>query len=226
MIPRILQAWLRNMFATYLIYFGVGGGWSYYIYWVFGFRLFKSDEIPAFRDVSEQMKVIVWPSHMYAQGKSINLFCNRGLRHSLSIGGSEGLADSQPPSALFWLGLVLIVVACTCITHPVKSCSAFHPTVCMKIIPVSLQDVSMSEVYFPYQFLFTCQVAACSIPLYAALPALTEWVVENGYTLAYSRISDVGLAKYIAYFVLYMTSVEFCVYWQHRNLHDIKWGYR
>ena len=213
------------MFATYLIYFGVGGGWSYYIYWVFGFRLFKSDEIPAFRDVSEQMKVIVWPSHMYAQGKVIKLFCNRGLRHSLSIGGSEGLADSQPSSALFLLGF-----DCSRTHMHNSSCEILLSFPSYSLhgdnLPVSLQNLSVSEVYFPYQFLFTCQVAACSIPLYAALPALTEWVVENGYTLAYSRISDVGLTKYIAYFVLYMTSVEFCVYWQHRNLHDIKWGYR
>lgn len=74
--------------------------------------------------------------------------------------------------------------------------------------------------------LLRTQVAACSIPLYAALPAINEWIVERGYTLAYSRISDVGIARYLAYFVLYMVSIEFCVYWQHRNLHDVKIGYK
>lgn len=51
-------------------------------------------------------------------------------------------------------------------------------------------------------------------------------MVEHGYTRAYSRISDVGLARYFAYFALYMVSVEFFVYWQHRGLHDVKLGYR
>jgi len=70
------------------------------------------------------------------------------------------------------------------------------------------------------------KVAVLSIPLYAVLPALTEWVVENGYTRTYSRISDVGVLRYWAFFALYMVSVEFCVYWQHRGLHDITLGYR
>ena len=65
-----------------------------------------------------------------------------------------------------------------------------------------------------------------SMPLYAVLPALTEAVVERGWTRAYSRVSDVGLARYLCYFALYMTSVEFFVYWMHRGLHDVKLGYR
>ena len=70
------------------------------------------------------------------------------------------------------------------------------------------------------------QVAFLSIPLYAMLPAITEYFVESGYTKAYSRISDVGVLRYWAYFALYMISVEFFVYWQHRGLHDITLGYR
>ena len=65
-----------------------------------------------------------------------------------------------------------------------------------------------------------------SMPLYAMLPALTEAVVEKGWTRVYSRIDDVGLTWYLVYFVLYMTSVEFFVYWMHRSLHDVKLGYR
>jgi lathosterol oxidase len=69
------------------------------------------------------------------------------------------------------------------------------------------------------------KVAFLSMPLYAVLPAVTEYCVEQGWTLAYARVSDVGLPKYVLYFILYMTSVEFFVYWQHRLLHDIKVGY-
>ena len=70
------------------------------------------------------------------------------------------------------------------------------------------------------------KVAFLAMPLYAGLPALTEAVVERGWTLSYARIEDVGLAKYCIYFVMYMTSVEFFVYWQHRLLHDIRPGYK
>ena len=78
------------------------------------------------------------------------------------------------------------------------------------------------------RYLRSClmQVASGSIPLYAVLPAVTEWVVESGYTRAYSRISDVGLGRYWAYFALYIVSIEFFVYWMHRGLHDVKIGYR
>ena len=65
-----------------------------------------------------------------------------------------------------------------------------------------------------------------SMPLYAALPALTEAVVEAGWTRAYARIADVGLPRYLAYFGAYMACVEFFVYWMHRGLHDVKLGYR
>ncbi|GAB4820633.1 hypothetical protein N2152v2_007679 [Parachlorella kessleri] len=64
------------------------------------------------------------------------------------------------------------------------------------------------------------QVSSMSMPLYSLLPALTEYCVEKGWTLAYSRVSDVGgVWAYAGYFALYMLCVEFGVYWNHRNLH-------
>ena len=74
--------------------------------------------------------------------------------------------------------------------------------------------------------LLLLQVATASMPLYATLPALTEAVVERGWTRVYSRVGDVGLGWYLGYFVLYMASVEFFVYWMHRGLHDVRIGYR
>ena len=65
-----------------------------------------------------------------------------------------------------------------------------------------------------------------SMPLYSMLPAVAEFCVEQGWTRSYSRISDVGLGWYLTYFVLYMTCVEYFVYWMHRGLHDIKFGYK
>ncbi|EFN51518.1 hypothetical protein CHLNCDRAFT_37407 [Chlorella variabilis] len=63
------------------------------------------------------------------------------------------------------------------------------------------------------------KVSFRGMPLYAMLPTITEYCVEQGWTLAYARVADVGLARYLLYFVLYMMSVEFFVYWQHRILH-------
>lgn len=70
------------------------------------------------------------------------------------------------------------------------------------------------------------RVAFMAMPLYAMLPAATEQIVEAGWTLSYARIDDVGVGRYVLYFALYMASVEFCVYWQHRNLHDFRTGYK
>lgn len=65
-----------------------------------------------------------------------------------------------------------------------------------------------------------------AMPLYALLPACNEFFIERGWTLVYSRISDYGLARHILNFWVYMVCVEYFVYWAHRLLHDIKWGYR
>jgi hypothetical protein len=70
------------------------------------------------------------------------------------------------------------------------------------------------------------QVSFLSIPVYSMLPAAQEWVIERGWTRAYSRVSSIGLARHIAYFVAFMACVEFGVYWMHRLLHDIRVGYR
>lgn len=65
-----------------------------------------------------------------------------------------------------------------------------------------------------------------SMPIYSILPAFTEYLAEHGYTLAYPRVANVGLFWYITYFLMYMVSVEFGVYWMHRWLHDIEWAYK
>lgn len=65
-----------------------------------------------------------------------------------------------------------------------------------------------------------------AMPLYALLPACNEFFIEKGWTLVYSRVSDYGLAWHVVNFWVYMICVEYFVYWSHRLLHDIKWGYR
>ena len=70
------------------------------------------------------------------------------------------------------------------------------------------------------------QVAVWAIPGYAVLPAVTEWVVEGGHTLVYSRVASVGLPHFLGFFALYMACVELCVYWTHRILHEHRPSYR
>ncbi len=70
------------------------------------------------------------------------------------------------------------------------------------------------------------QVSMKAMPLYSTLPAITEFCAEQGWTQAYPRIDNMGLFWYLAYFVMYLVSVEFGVYWMHRLLHDIPWAYK
>lgn len=64
------------------------------------------------------------------------------------------------------------------------------------------------------------------MPLYSLLPTAAEFTAEQGWTMCYPRIDNVGLPMYIFYFCMYMISVEFGVYWSHRGLHDVKWMYK
>lgn len=61
-----------------------------------------------------------------------------------------------------------------------------------------------------------------AMPWYTALPTLSEYMVENGYTRCFARISDIGWLSYLGYLVIYLVIVEFGIYWMHRELHDIK----
>lgn len=70
------------------------------------------------------------------------------------------------------------------------------------------------------------KVSLKAMPLYTLLPTVTEFAAEKGWTMAYPRVMNVGLLMHLVYFVLFMTSVEFGIYWMHRGLHDIPWAYR
>ncbi|KAK1440614.1 hypothetical protein QVD17_06443 [Tagetes erecta] len=65
-------------------------------------------------------------------------------------------------------------------------------------------------------------VSMKALPWYCVLPVISEYLVENGRTRCFPRISDVGWASYICYTGLYLIFVEFMIYWMHRELHDIK----
>lgn len=70
------------------------------------------------------------------------------------------------------------------------------------------------------------QVSMVAMPLYSLLPAVTEYAVEQGWTRVYADLAGVGLVRHVLNFAVYMTLVEFGVYWMHRGLHDLKVGYK
>ena len=65
-------------------------------------------------------------------------------------------------------------------------------------------------------------VAMKALPLYALYVTFDEYVVENGWTRCFPRISDVGLQAYLGCVIVYLCVCEFAIYWVHRLLHDIK----
>ncbi|KAJ8761159.1 hypothetical protein K2173_001215 [Erythroxylum novogranatense] len=65
-------------------------------------------------------------------------------------------------------------------------------------------------------------VAMKAMPFYCALPTVSEYMVESGWTKCFYTISEVGWFAYIVYTIIYLVLVEFGIYWMHRELHDIK----
>lgn len=65
-------------------------------------------------------------------------------------------------------------------------------------------------------------VSMKAMPIYTGLPAVSEYMIEKGWTKAFARVEDVGLPTYLCLVVAYMAIVEFGIYWMHRELHDIK----
>jgi hypothetical protein len=189
------------------MYFAVGSMWVYYIYWCFGNVFFGPGKMPGVSDVFEQIRVrsrLSLPAHT-----------------SLFFDGPLPLHAPYLESVSIPL-LMKFCAACwrTRDARNVGNCSPRRGIFnsCKKNIIYAARSDHCSILW--------AQVAMGSMPLYAMLPALTEAVVEKGWTRVYSRIDDVGLTWYLVYFVLYMTSVEFFVYWMHRSLHDVKLGYR
>lgn len=65
-------------------------------------------------------------------------------------------------------------------------------------------------------------VAMKAMPWYSALPTVSEYMIESGWTRCFSSISEIGFPAYLAYLAIYLIIVEFGIYWMHRELHDIK----
>jgi len=70
-------------------------------------------------------------------------------------------------------------------------------------------------------------LAQASLFMYAALPILSEFLIESKLTKTYYYIDEIGGWGYYAlYFVLYLSIVEVGIYWMHRTLHTNKLLYK
>lgn len=70
------------------------------------------------------------------------------------------------------------------------------------------------------------QLAQSSLLLYAALPIMSEFLIESGYTRVYFYVDEVGgWVPYVGYLLLYIAAVEVGIYWMHRTLHENKFLY-
>ena len=69
------------------------------------------------------------------------------------------------------------------------------------------------------------KVSLFAIPIYSLLPTLAEMAVEKGWTVAYADLTAYSTPAYLVLFAVYMAFVEWCVYWMHRLLHDIRPAY-
>ena len=71
------------------------------------------------------------------------------------------------------------------------------------------------------------KLAQSSLVLYAALPVLSEYFIENKFTRTYFYIEEVGgWGLYSFYLALYIVLVEIGIYWVHRTLHTNKFLYK
>ena len=69
------------------------------------------------------------------------------------------------------------------------------------------------------------KLASGSLFVYAALPVLSEFLIEGGYTKVYFFVEEVGWPMYCAMLFAYLTLVEIGIYWMHRTLHTNKFLY-
>ncbi|KAK4792611.1 hypothetical protein SAY86_023046 [Trapa natans] len=82
--------------------------------------------------------------------------------------------------------------------------------------------VPKNEIPTTKAMLLQICVSLKAMPWYCSLPTFSEYMIENGWTRCFPRVGDVGWPLYLLYTSIYLVLVELCVYWTHRELHDIK----
>lgn len=71
------------------------------------------------------------------------------------------------------------------------------------------------------------KLAQASLFIYVLLPAISEYVIEEGYTKCYYTIEEIGgFVPYLLNMIAYFALVEIGIYWMHRTLHTNKFLYK
>jgi lathosterol oxidase len=76
-------------------------------------------------------------------------------------------------------------------------------------------------------FLDQMCLAQSSLFIYASLPVISEFLIENKFTKVYFYVEEVGgWHMYFVYLFLYFVFFEVGIYWVHRKLHENKYLYK
>jgi lathosterol oxidase len=71
------------------------------------------------------------------------------------------------------------------------------------------------------------KLAQASLFVYVALPVMSDYLIEEGFTKTYYTIDEIGgWYTYAFYLAAYMSLVEIGIYWMHRTLHTNKFLYK
>mmetsp|Transcript_8414 Transcript_8414/g.15877 ORF Transcript_8414/g.15877 Transcript_8414/m.15877 type:complete len:392 (-) Transcript_8414:97-1272(-) len=71
------------------------------------------------------------------------------------------------------------------------------------------------------------KLAQASLFIYVLLPAISEYVIEEGYTKCYYTMEEIGgFLPYLICTLVYFVLVEIGIYWMHRTLHTNKFMYK
>lgn len=111
-----------------------------------------------------------------------------------------------------------------CIVEEIHNINAIVKFICINYISIYVMISCVIADAIPTNRAMYLQiiVAMKAMPWYSALPTLSEYMVETGWTRCFSSISEVGWPMYFNYLIIYLILVEFGIYWMHRELHDIK----
>lgn len=69
-------------------------------------------------------------------------------------------------------------------------------------------------------------VAQSAVFVYAAVPVVSQYLIENNYTKTYFYVGEVGKWNYVIHLIFYIICFEIGVYWMHRLEHESKFLYK
>ena len=141
--------------------------------------------------------------------EAVSSFFAKSLNHELSYYANCYVRDLIAGTLVYWLTAGIWHIA---IYHVFRK----------SIFLDNNRPLPSKEIIFDQMVL-----SQASLFIYASLPVLSEFLIENKFTKVYFYIDEIGGWEcYGVYFVLYLALVELGVYWMHRTLHTNKFLYK